>query len=162
VKTFRFIPLLLLFAFASTHAIFAQAKMPGETVPPSASAETTVVLNPFVVNTEKDTGYAASSTLAGTRLNTPIADLGASISILTKDFLDDIAPPAATSRTLPSKATTRATSLRPSRAPAASARPISRAASSRPTSPPTPIRSTASRSTAVPTPCSSALAMPAA
>jgi hypothetical protein len=52
--------------------------------------QATLVLNPFVVNTSKDSGYSASSTLAGTRLNTPIADLGASISILTKDFLDDI------------------------------------------------------------------------
>ena len=85
------IPLLLLAAaLAFSPAAFAQAKQPVETLPPPASADTAVILNPFVVNTEKDTGYSASSTLAGTRLNTPIADLGASISILTKDFLDDI------------------------------------------------------------------------
>ncbi len=47
-------------------------------------------LSPFIVNATQDTGYQATSTLAGTRLNTPVKDLGASISIYTKDFLDDI------------------------------------------------------------------------
>lgn len=47
-------------------------------------------LSPFTVNASQDTGYQATSTLAGTRLNTPVKDLGASISIYTKDFLDDI------------------------------------------------------------------------
>ncbi|MDP3070996.1 MAG: hypothetical protein Q8N18_11950, partial [Opitutaceae bacterium] len=49
-----------------------------------------IELSPFVVQSEKDTGYQAASTLAGTRLNTPVKDLGASISIYTKDFLTDI------------------------------------------------------------------------
>ena len=49
-----------------------------------------VVLSPFTVQSDRDTGYQATSTLAGTRLNTPIADLGASISVYTKEFLDDI------------------------------------------------------------------------
>jgi len=69
---------------------WAQAATAPDSAPKRAADEEALVLNPFVVNTTKDTGYSASSTLAGTRLNTPIADLGASISILTKDFLDDI------------------------------------------------------------------------
>lgn len=48
------------------------------------------VLSPFVINSERDTGYQATSTLAGTRLNTPIKDLAASISIYTKDLLEDL------------------------------------------------------------------------
>ncbi|MGH7958660.1 MAG: TonB-dependent receptor plug domain-containing protein, partial [Opitutaceae bacterium] len=48
------------------------------------------VLSPFVVNTEKDTGYAATNTLAGTRLNTSLKDIGSSISIYTKNFLTDL------------------------------------------------------------------------
>ena len=47
-------------------------------------------LSPFVVNASQDTGYQATSTLAGTRLSTPVKDLGASISIYTKDLLQDI------------------------------------------------------------------------
>ncbi len=49
-----------------------------------------VVLSPFTVNADRDIGYQATSTLAGTRLNTPIKDVGAAISIYTRDFLNDI------------------------------------------------------------------------
>src|SRR5688572_15930296 len=54
------------------------------------AADETLVLSPFTVSSQKDTGYAAANTLAGTRLNTPVRDLGSSISIYTKDFLTDI------------------------------------------------------------------------
>ncbi len=83
-------PAVLLAAALSvtSHLLPAQAVAPARPVAPPTDGA--VVLNPFVVNTDKDTGYAGSSTLAGTRLNTPIADLGASISIYTKEFLDDI------------------------------------------------------------------------
>lgn len=55
-----------------------------------AEAEDPVQLSPFVVNSSRDTGYQAMSTMVGTRLNTPITDIGASISIYTKDLLDDL------------------------------------------------------------------------
>lgn len=48
-------------------------------------------MSPFTVTTEKDTGYQATSTLAGTRLNTPLKDIAASISVLTKDLFEDTA-----------------------------------------------------------------------
>jgi len=68
----------------------AQVAVNTATAPNKPDDEAAVVLNPFVVSTERDTGYTASSTLAGTRLNTPVKDIGASISIYTKDFLTDI------------------------------------------------------------------------
>ncbi len=49
-----------------------------------------VHLSPFVVSAQADRGYQALNTLAGTRLNTPLKDLGASISIYTPDFMSDI------------------------------------------------------------------------
>jgi hypothetical protein len=61
-----------------------------QTTSASATASEAVVLSPFTVTTEQDTGYAATNTLAGTRLNTPVKDLGSSLSIYTKDFLNDI------------------------------------------------------------------------
>lgn len=48
------------------------------------------VLSPFLVSSERDTGYRATSTLAGSRLNTPLSDVGASVSVLTKDLIDDL------------------------------------------------------------------------
>ena len=50
-----------------------------------------VQLSPFVVSEDDSVGYAASSTLAGTRLNTALRDVGASISIITSEFLVDTA-----------------------------------------------------------------------
>src|SRR5690606_6118090 len=49
-----------------------------------------IILSPFTVSTSQDTGYVATNTLAGSRLNTRLADTPASISVMTKDFLDDI------------------------------------------------------------------------
>ncbi len=57
----------------------------------AASAETPVELSPFTVSTSKDTGYLASGTLAGSRLNTSLVDTPASISVMTRDFINDIA-----------------------------------------------------------------------
>ena len=55
------------------------------TSPPAASLEEESVteLSPFVVTSESDSGYAATNTLAGTRLNTPIKDIGTAISVVT-------------------------------------------------------------------------------
>jgi outer membrane receptor protein involved in Fe transport len=50
-----------------------------------------VVLTPFEVNTDKDRGYAAGNTLSGGRVNTPLAITPASISVMTKEFLEDFA-----------------------------------------------------------------------
>ena len=48
------------------------------------------MLSPFTVTAEKDQGYLAAGTLAGSRLNTSLYDTPSSISVMTKDFLDDI------------------------------------------------------------------------
>ena len=64
------------------------AAEPGGTSNPKS--EEVVVLSPFVLNTEKDVGYAATNTLAGTRLSTSVKDIGAAISIYTKEFLNDL------------------------------------------------------------------------
>ncbi|MDP3070152.1 MAG: TonB-dependent receptor plug domain-containing protein, partial [Opitutaceae bacterium] len=55
-----------------------------------APAGELIELSPFVVSSNKDTGYQATSTLAGTRLNTPVKELAASISIYTKDLIEDL------------------------------------------------------------------------
>lgn len=60
------------------------------TKPAAEGADPVFTLSPFIVTAERDNGYQATQTLAGTRLNTPVKDLGASISIYTKDFLEDI------------------------------------------------------------------------
>lgn len=46
-------------------------------------------LSPFVVSAEEDEGYSARSTLAATRIRTELRDVGSSISVVTKKFLED-------------------------------------------------------------------------
>ena len=51
--------------------------------------EDILILSPFTVQTTADVGYEASSSLAGTGLNTKLTDLGASVSVITAKFLED-------------------------------------------------------------------------
>lgn len=57
---------------------------------PGEPPDETIVLSPFEVNTTKDTGYAATETLAGTRIRTNLADVGSAIQVITKQFLQDV------------------------------------------------------------------------
>lgn len=50
-----------------------------------------VQLTPFEVNGAGDKGYYASSSMSGTRLNSKLEDLGASITVVTKQELTDLA-----------------------------------------------------------------------
>lgn len=59
--------------------------------PAQPGADAPVTLTPFVVEETEDRGYAAASTLAGTRLRTDLRDVGAAISVVTAQFLADTA-----------------------------------------------------------------------
>jgi hypothetical protein len=49
-----------------------------------------LVLSPFEVNSSEDRGYAATQTLAGTRIRTDLKDVGSAITVITKEFMQDI------------------------------------------------------------------------
>lgn len=66
--------------------------------PPSESSQTTSTeraetdyfeLSPFEITASDQSGYRATSTLAGTRIRTDLKDLAASISVVTSQFLED-------------------------------------------------------------------------
>ena len=76
-------------ASGSTERPAAAPKLPA--APTTASEENVVQLSPFQVNSSRDRGYEASSTLSGTRLNSNLEDLAASISVVTKQQLMDTA-----------------------------------------------------------------------
>jgi len=62
----------------------------GQGAPASQGEEDDVfTLSPFQVSAADDTGYRASSTLAGTRIKSDLRDIGASISVATEEFLQD-------------------------------------------------------------------------
>jgi hypothetical protein len=76
---------------AAMQADEAKAKsIPTETKPAGDAGET-IVLSPFEVSAEEDKGYLASSTMSGTRLNSKLEDLGASITVVTRQQMLDTA-----------------------------------------------------------------------
>ena len=89
--TYRYVSLSVLLLFM-TVAGLAQSAPPPASARSSATPEpeSTVVLSPFQVTTDKDVGYAAANSLSGSRLNTELRNTPAAISVFTKEFLDDI------------------------------------------------------------------------
>ncbi|MGC4074901.1 MAG: TonB-dependent receptor plug domain-containing protein [Nibricoccus sp.] len=89
----RTISMLLLAITASAGTAIAQTK-PQETINgstvPATETEETIVLSPFEVSSTRDTGYAATETLAGTRIRTELKDVGSAIGVVTKEFMQDI------------------------------------------------------------------------
>ncbi len=69
------------------------ARLTAQSAPrPAATNEASVVqLDEFQVTSDRDTTYRATNATAGTRLGTKIKDLPQSITVLTEDFLQDIA-----------------------------------------------------------------------
>jgi len=61
----------------------------GQTAAPRRADSETVQLSPFQVSAESVTGYAASETMSGSRVKTPIIDLPYSVNVLTNDFTKD-------------------------------------------------------------------------
>jgi outer membrane receptor for monomeric catechols len=47
-------------------------------------------LSPFEVETSGDVGYLAQNSLAGSRLNSDLKDIGAAVSVLTEEFIGDL------------------------------------------------------------------------
>lgn len=72
----------------------AAVSLPAQSAPAASSATAsdkteTITLTPFEVSTDKDRGYFGGSTLAGGRADTPLKITPASISVMTKEFLED-------------------------------------------------------------------------
>jgi len=66
----------------------------GQTVAPVPKVESppneVVELSPFSVKAESEVGYVATSSLAGSRINTPLKNIAAQIDVMTPEFLGDI------------------------------------------------------------------------
>jgi len=70
---------------------FSSPGSDAQTAPVAAPDSEAVVLSPFTVTTDRDAGYFGSSTISGTRLNTKLEDIGASITVVTKQQMLDLA-----------------------------------------------------------------------
>lgn len=56
-----------------------------------ATLEGPVVLSPFQVSENSDVGYQARESLSGTRLNSSLKDIAGQITVMTPEFLQDLA-----------------------------------------------------------------------
>ena len=83
----------LLAVVSSTFAGAQVAPTPPAASPPAATAVEgdTIRLSVFEVTGEKDIGYAASTALSGTRTNEKLENLPNSISVMTQEFMQDLA-----------------------------------------------------------------------
>jgi hypothetical protein len=72
------------------HSALSQTFVPPVPAQAGTTNGETIVLNPFVVDATTDKGYQATSTLAGSRLRTDLKDIGASISVITAEMLEDL------------------------------------------------------------------------
>ncbi|MGC4111445.1 MAG: TonB-dependent receptor plug domain-containing protein [Nocardioides sp.] len=76
----------ILFSVTAASLLAQEAAKPAA---PKPAEDDVLVLSPFLVSAGEDKGYKATSTLAGTRLKTAIADVGASLSVITAEFMAD-------------------------------------------------------------------------
>jgi hypothetical protein len=74
-------------AAISVGSLSAQTAVPAKPIPLEEEA---IKLTPFEVDADRDTGYQATETLAGTRIRTNLSDVGSAIQVVTKDFMKDI------------------------------------------------------------------------
>ncbi len=102
---FRLRPAALAALLAPAGALAQQVAPPASTAAPAparpipvvtntaapAAGDELIQLSPFQVAAEADRGYQALNTLSGTRLNSKLEDLGASISVITKQQMFDTA-----------------------------------------------------------------------
>ncbi len=78
-----------LLAAASVYGQSAQRGTTSASTPPATGE--VVELSPFVTTAGSEKGYVATSSLAGSRVNTPLKDIAAQIDVMTLEFLNDIA-----------------------------------------------------------------------
>ena len=74
---------------AALGLLFATLDLPAQTPPTRPVGSETIELSPFQVSAESVTGYAASETMSGSRVKTPILDLPYTVNVMTNEFLAD-------------------------------------------------------------------------
>lgn len=82
-------PCLVIALCAAASLGRAQTQKPGTAAP---NEEEVLTLTPFEVTASSgNEGYTAATTLAGNRLNTELRDIGSAVTVVTQEFLRDVA-----------------------------------------------------------------------
>ncbi len=81
-------PFLGLAALAT--AVGTPASMLAQATEPQQRDDDVILMTPFEISSEQEHGYQAISTLAGGRIQTELKNTPATVSILTREFMDDL------------------------------------------------------------------------
>lgn len=81
---------VLLFLALSASLPAQTAPAPVAPIAPATAKDDAIVLSPFQVSSDKDLGYLANNTLAGSRLRTDLKDIANAISVFTPEFMADL------------------------------------------------------------------------
>jgi hypothetical protein len=81
--------LLLIISGRSLLASYARAQAPARPTP-GAAEDDKVTFSPFVVSGDEHTGYTATRSLAGGRINIEVIKAPSDVTVLTREFLDDL------------------------------------------------------------------------
>ena len=92
MNTKKKLAIALLVASTTWRGLLAQSAAPTSPAPdrPAPADEEIIELSPFEVTSKRDTGYQATETLAGTRIRTDLKDVGSAITVITREFLQDV------------------------------------------------------------------------
>ncbi len=75
-------------------AALLTAPLSGQVAPAASSTvsvkDDTVTLSPFIISTERETGWSANDTLSATRTKQALKDVPVSIDAITADFMEDL------------------------------------------------------------------------
>src|SRR5688572_27312173 len=85
------VPTFAAAALLGSGLVWAQATTPTTTPAADTRGSDALVLSPFEVRGDSEVGYTATSALSGGRTDTPLKLTAASISVMTSQFLADIA-----------------------------------------------------------------------
>ena len=81
---------LLFVALSITTAVTCTLRAQTVPRPTTVEKEETLELSPFVVATERDTGWSANDTLSATRTRQALKDVPVNIDAITADFMEDL------------------------------------------------------------------------
>ncbi len=71
-------------------ALTVAAAQSAPSTPAPAPADEAITLSPFVISTERETGWSANETLSATRTKQALKDVPVNIDAITADFIEDL------------------------------------------------------------------------
>jgi outer membrane receptor protein involved in Fe transport len=80
----------LIHAFAGILTATSAGSLLAQSAPNTAAKAEVVELSPFIIATERDTGWSANDTLTGTHTKQALKDLPVNIDAITSDFMEDL------------------------------------------------------------------------